>query len=107
MTQRSQENVVLIGKKPIMNYVVACMTYFNAGGNEVVVKARGRAISRAVDTIELLRRSFLKDLAIKQIRIGTQEVTRVEGERTNVSTIEIAVLKPPEGGKKRVDATSD
>jgi DNA-binding protein len=100
MSQRGQENAVLIGKKPIMNYVVACMTYFNAGDNEVVVKARGRAISRAVDTVELLRRSFLKDLVIKQIRIGTQEVARVEGERTNVSTIEIAVLKPPDGSKK-------
>jgi len=39
------ENVVLIGRKPVMNYVVACITFFNAGEKQVVVKARGRAIS--------------------------------------------------------------
>ena len=59
------ENVVLIGRKPVMNYVVACITFFNAGEKKVVVKARGRAISMAVDTIELLRRAFVKDLEIK------------------------------------------
>jgi len=87
------ENVVLIGKKPVMNYVVACLTFFNAGENEVVVKARGRAISRAVDTIELLRRAFVKDLGIKSIEIDTQELTREGGQKSNVSTIEITVGK--------------
>jgi len=88
------ENTVLIGKKPIMNYVVACLTFFNSGAQKVVVKARGRAISRAVDTVELLRRAFLKDLQLKDISIGTEEVTRGEGQKTNVSTIEITVAKP-------------
>lgn len=87
------ENVVLIGIKPVMNYVVACVTCFNAGEKKVVVKARGRAISRAVDTIELLRRAFVKDLEVKGIDIGTQELTRAEGQRSNVSTIEITVAK--------------
>ncbi|MEM2816745.1 MAG: DNA-binding protein Alba [Candidatus Bathyarchaeia archaeon] len=88
------ENTVLIGKKPIMNYVVACLTFFNTGAQKIVVKARGRAISRAVDTVELLRRAFMKDLQLKEIKIGTEEVTRGEGQRTNVSTIEITVVKP-------------
>lgn len=87
------ENVVLIGRKPVMNYVVACITFFNAGEKQVVVKARGRAISRAVDTIELLRRAFVKDLEVKGIDISTEEVVREEGRRSNVSTIEIAVAK--------------
>jgi len=88
------ENVVLIGIKPVMNYVVACITFFNAGEKQVVVKARGRAISRAVDTIELLRRGFVKDLEVKKIDIGTQELVRAEGGRkSNVSTIEITVAK--------------
>jgi DNA-binding protein len=87
------ENVVLIGKKPIMNYVVACLTFFNSGAQKVVIKARGRAISRAVDTVELLRRAFVKDLQLKDISIGTEEVTRGEGQKTNVSTIEITVAK--------------
>ena len=88
-----EENTVFIGKKPVMNYVLACLTCFNAGGKEVTVKARGRAISRAVDTIELLRRSFVKDTNVKGINIGTEEVTREEGRKSNVSTIEITVAK--------------
>ena len=87
------ENVVLVGRKPVMNYVVACITFFNAGEKQVVVKARGRVISRAVDTVELLRRAFVKDLEIKNIDIGTEELVRAEGQKSNVSTIEITVAK--------------
>ena len=89
-----EDNTVFIGRKPVMNYVVACLTFFNSGGKEVTVKARGRAISRAVDTIELLRRAFVKDVGVKNINLGTEEVTREEGRRSNVSTIEITVAKP-------------
>lgn len=88
-----EENTVFIGQKPVMNYVVACLTCFNAGGKEVTVKARGRAISRAVDTIELLRRAFVKDASVKNINLGTEEVEREEGRKSNVSTIEITVAK--------------
>ena len=88
------ENVVLIGKKPVMNYVTACITFFNSGEKQVIVKARGRAICRAVDTIELLRRAFVKDLEIKRIDINTEELVSTEGgQKSNVSTIEIAVSK--------------
>ena len=92
-TRRAEGNVVFIGKKPIMNYVIACLTFFNSGEKQVCVKARGRAISRAVDTIELLRRSFVKDLGLKEIKLGTEEITNEEGRRSNVSTIEITVTK--------------
>ena len=88
------ENVVLIGKKPVMNYVTACITFFNSGEKQVIVKARGRAISRAVDTVELLHRAFVKDLEMKHIAINTEELVRAEGgQKSNVSTIEIAVSK--------------
>jgi len=88
------ENAVLIGKKPVMNYVTACITFFNSGEKQVIVKARGRAICRAVDTIELLRRAFVKDLEIKRIAINTEELVSTEGgQKSNVSTIEIAVSK--------------
>jgi DNA-binding protein len=87
------ENIVLIGRKPVMNYVVACLTFFNAGAKEVCIKARGRSISRAVDTVELLRRAFIKGLGLKEIKIGTEEITRAEGRKSNVSTIEITVAK--------------
>jgi DNA-binding protein len=88
------DNVVFIGRKPVMNYVTACITFFNSGEKQVVVKARGRAISRAVDTVELLRRAFIKDLEIKDVDIGTEELVRTEGEqKSNISTMEITVTK--------------
>lgn len=88
------DNVVLIGRKPVMNYVTACITFFNSGEKQVVVKARGRAICRAVDTVELLRRAFIQDLEIKDIDIGTEELVRAEGgQKSNISTIEITVTK--------------
>lgn len=91
--RKAGENIVFIGRKPVMNYVTACLTVFNAGAKEVCVKARGRSISRAVDTIELLRRAFLKGLGLKQIKIGTEEIQQEEGGSRNVSTIEITVAK--------------
>ena len=88
------DNVVLIGKKPVMNYVTACITFFNSGEKQVIVKARGRAICRAVDTIELLRRAFVKGLEVKSIDINTEELVRIEGgQKSNVSSIEITVSK--------------
>ena len=90
--KKPEENTVFIGRKPVMNYVIACVTFFNAGEKEICVKARGLAISRAVDTIELLRRAFVKDLGVKEIKLGTEELER-EGRRSNVSTIEITVAK--------------
>jgi DNA-binding protein len=87
------ENMVFIGRKPIMSYVTACITFFNRGKKQLVVKARGRAISRAVDTVELLRRAFIKDLEIESIKIDTEEFVGAEGQKSNVSTIEIAITK--------------
>jgi DNA-binding protein len=92
-TTKANENTVFVGQKPVMNYVIACLTCFNSGTKKVVVKARGRAISRAVDTVELLRRAFVKDLQLQGISIHTEEVTRVEGQKANVSAIEITVTK--------------
>jgi DNA-binding protein len=91
--QKRDENTVYIGQKPVMNYVIACLTYFNTGGGKVCIKARGRVISRAVDTIELLRRSFIKDLKLVDIRLGTEEMTDEQGRRSNVSTIEITATR--------------
>ncbi len=88
------DNVVLIGRKPVMNYVTACITFFNSGEKQVIVKARGRAICKAVDTVELLRRAFVKDLEINGIEISTEELDRSEGrQKSNISTIEITVSK--------------
>ncbi len=85
-------NVVFIGIKPVMNYVLAVITQFNEGNGEVVLKARGRAISRAVDVAEITRHRFLKELVVKDIKIGTEEVTGERGP-SNVSIVEISLGK--------------
>lgn len=89
----SENNSVLIGKKPVMNYVLACITLFHSGSKEVYIKARGRSISRAIDVAEVVRRRFLPNVKIKNIGIGTDQLSpRVEGGLpTNVSTIEISL----------------
>lgn len=89
----NQNNLVRIGKKPIMNYITACLTLFNSGIKEVKIKARGRAISKAVDTVELLKRAFLKDLIIKSINVGSESIIKHDGTTGNVSTIEIILSK--------------
>lgn len=86
----SRSNTVFIGRKPVLNYVLACLTLFKSGTGEVQVKARGRAISRAVDVVEVTRNRFMHDLKVGDISIGTEELTSMERNApTNVSTIEI------------------
>jgi len=88
-------SAVLIGKKPIMNYVLACITFFHGGAKEVSIKARGRSISRAIDVAEVVRHRFLPDVKIKSIGIGTDQLLAQEegNATTNVSTIEITLIR--------------
>lgn len=91
----TESSAVLIGKKPIMNYVLACITFFHSGAKEVSIKARGRSISRAIDVAEVVRHRFLPDVKIKSIGIGTDQFeAQEEGDATtNVSTIEITLIR--------------
>ncbi|HEX08535.1 MAG TPA: DNA-binding protein Alba [Thermoplasmatales archaeon] len=89
----TEENVIYVGNKTPMSYVLAVVTQFNGGSKEVVIKARGRAISRAVDTAEIVRNRFVTDAKVKDIKIGTESITNEEGRTSNVSTIEIVLSK--------------
>jgi DNA-binding protein len=91
--RNAADNAVFVGTKPVMNYVLAAITQFNQGGKEVVLKARGKAISRAVDVAEILRNRFIQGLVPKSICIGTEELQTESGEKINVSTIEIVLGK--------------
>ena len=87
---KADENTIFVGSKPPMSYVLAVVTQFNmVGSDEVVIKARGRAISRAVDTAEIVRNRFVTDAEVKEISIGTESMTNEEGRTSNVSSIEI------------------
>ncbi|MCW3136334.1 MAG: DNA-binding protein Alba [Canidatus Methanoxibalbensis ujae] len=87
----AEENVIYIGNKNVMSYVLAVVTQFNNGCEEVVLKARGRAISRAVDTAEVIRNKFMPGVQVKDIRIGTEELQGEQGEKISVSSIEIVL----------------
>ncbi len=92
---------VRIGKKPVMNYVLAILTtLMEEGVKNVVVKARGRNINKAVDAVEIVRKRFAKNVDIADIKIDSQEVTVQTpegGERTRrVSSIEICLEKKAE-----------
>ena len=90
MTEKADENTIYVGNKPPMSYVLAVVTQFNtSGSDEVVIKARGRAISRAVDAAEIVRNRFIKDAEVKDIKISTESMTNEEGRTSNVSSIEI------------------
>jgi len=87
-----KDNMVFVGKKPTMSYVLAVITQFSGGMEEVHVKARGRSISRAVDVAEVVKNRFVQDLN-KAVEIGTEEITDENNNKLNVSTIDILLKK--------------
>ena len=76
-----------------MDYVLSAVTQLNSGTSEVMLKARGRAISRAVDVAEIVRNKFVLDAELGTINISTEEVSNKEGSNINVSSIEIHLNK--------------
>lgn len=87
-----KDNTVFVGNKPVMNYVLAVVTQFNNGAEEVAIKARGKAISRAVDTAEIALNRFLDKVSKKQIMTST-EIIDTDSGKTNVSSIEIILTQ--------------
>lgn len=91
-----KSGIIFIGNKPPMSYVLAIITSLSASNaKEITLKARGRAITTAVDATEIARNRFLKDLKISKITIGTEEMPAREGENRArmVSTMEITLTK--------------
>lgn len=89
-------DVVFVGNKPPMSYVLAIITSFSSGSSkEITLKARGQAITTAVDVAEITRNRFITDLKVKNIAIGTVEMPPREGQNRSrmVSTMEITMSK--------------
>ena len=86
-----RSNTVFIGRKPVLNYVLACMTLFKSGHEEIIIKARGRSISRAVDVVEVLKNRFMPNAEVADIKIGTESLESEDRGPSNVSTIDITV----------------
>ncbi|MEM5792766.1 MAG: DNA-binding protein Alba [Candidatus Aenigmatarchaeota archaeon] len=90
---KTNDNVIYIGRKPTMSYVLAVITQFSDGVKEVNIKARGRSISKAVDVAEIVKNKFLPDIKIKNIEIGTEEREVESGNKINVSTLSVVLAK--------------
>ena len=92
----SSENIIYICKKPTMNYVLAVVTQFNSGAKNIVVKARGNSISKAVDVAEITRNKFIPNLSnpsCPEIQVNSEELTNEDGTKSKVSSIAILLSK--------------
>jgi len=86
-----ENSVIYIGDKPVMNYVLAVLTQLNRNTGAVTLKARGKSISRAVDTAEITRNRFMPSLKVEGITIGTENMPSEQGKTVNVSSMEIVL----------------
>lgn len=91
----SEDNSMFIGNKPFMNYVTGVVMQFaSKGASEVIVKARGKFISRAVDVAEVARKRFMDNaIDVSNIKIDSEEFQNQEGRQVRVSSIEITLVK--------------
>ena len=92
---KKDDHTIFIGNKPFMNYVTGVVMQFTTqGAKEVVVKARGKFISRAVDVVEVAAKRFLENsVETTKIAIDSEEFENKEGKQVRVSTIEIGLLR--------------
>ena len=85
-------NIIYVGKKPTMNYVLAIVTQFNNNVDHITIKARGKAISKAVDIAEITRHKFIRELKYDRINLETEVLQGDRGD-SNVSSIEITMKR--------------
>ena len=88
-------NIIFIGSKPFMNYVTGVVMQFTTHGtSKVVIKARGKFISKAVDVEEVATKRFLEgNVGISEVKLNSEEFQNTEGKNIKVSTIEISLTK--------------
>ncbi|MBI5224951.1 DNA-binding protein Alba [Candidatus Micrarchaeota archaeon] len=92
--QEGDKNIIYVGKKDTMAYVLAVVSQFNQGINEIHVKARGRSISKAVDITQIVKNRFMPNMLIKGIDISTEDVASEDGRMSKVSSMDITITKP-------------
>ena len=94
MAVQQDAHVIFVGKKPVMSYVLACLTLFQNGTGDITLKARGRAISKAVDAAQIITKRFVPGSKVKSVDIATEQVKNIEsGALSNVSSMEIHLSK--------------
>ncbi|MFH1750069.1 MAG: DNA-binding protein Alba [Candidatus Micrarchaeota archaeon] len=91
--QEGDKNIIYVGKKDTMAYVLAVITQFNQGVTELHVKARGRSINKAVDITQIVKHRFMSTMQIKGIEISTEELPSEDGSTSRVSSMDIILTK--------------
>jgi DNA-binding protein Alba len=94
--EQGEDNKIFVGIKPFMNYVTGVVIQFkNKAQKEVIVSARGKFTSKAIDVVEVARRTFLKEdnIKVKDIKISSEQFENKEGKRIFVSGIDIYLIK--------------
>ncbi|MDT7877857.1 MAG: hypothetical protein RQ862_04805 [Candidatus Caldarchaeales archaeon] len=86
------ETKIIVGKKPPLRYVTACLTSFNRGSDKVILRGRGQRISTCVDVVNMLKRGFLGEVKIEKIHIGTELIT-IDDKQRPISFIEIVLSR--------------
>ncbi|MFH1802351.1 MAG: DNA-binding protein Alba [archaeon] len=90
---KGNDNTIFVGSKPLVNYIRGVITQFTKReASEVVIKSRGKFISKAVDVAEVARRSLEENIQIKEVKIGSESFES-EGKKTNISTMDISLIK--------------
>ena len=92
--QEGDKNIIYVGKKDTMAYVLAVISQFNQGIPEIHVKARGRSISKAVDITQIVKNRFMPNMLIKSIDVSTEDVASDDGRMSKVSSMDITISKP-------------
>ncbi len=90
---KNNDNTVYVGKKNVMNYVIAVVTQFNNGAPIVKAKARGRSISTLVDVTQITKNRFIPSLKISDVNLSTEELMSDDGRMVKVSSMEVALTK--------------
>ncbi len=91
----TEDNSIFIGNKAFMNYVTAVVMQFTTkNADEVLIKARGKFISRAVDVAEIATKRFLEGtVKVKEVKIDSEDFQNKEGKDVRVSIIEVILQK--------------
>ncbi|MEK6843436.1 MAG: DNA-binding protein Alba [Candidatus Micrarchaeota archaeon] len=92
--QEGDKNIIYVGKKDTMAYVLAVISQLNQGIPEIHVKARGRSISKAVDITQIVKNRFMPNMLIKSIDVSTEDVASDDGRMSKVSSMDITISKP-------------
>jgi DNA-binding protein len=91
--KRENSNIVFIGNKPLVNYVKSVLIQFNKqNSQEVIIRSRGKFISKAVDVSEIAKRALEQKVKIKAITTASEQF-ETKGKTTNISTMDITLTK--------------